>query len=235
MVRHITQRRKSLGMSQEELANRLGISRPTLIKIEKGERALSDEEQNKLEAIFTLAEGHINDEDMRISVPQKNIEKFQAVLLYVLNKVGAKPNVGQTVLYKLLYFIDFDYYEKYEEQLMGLSYIKNTHGPTPREFGVIVNQMAQQGDLEPIRSRHFAYEQKKYLPRKLPDLSVLSAQEQKMIDDVLQRYADKSATALSEMSHRDTPWKATEDGQDIDYELAFYRPDEFSVREYGEL
>jgi len=30
-----------------------------------------------------------------------------------------------TVLYKILYFIDFDYYEKYEEQLMGALYIKN--------------------------------------------------------------------------------------------------------------
>ena len=56
-----------------------------------------------------------------------------------------------------------------------------------------------------------------------------------MVDDVLRRYADKSATQLSEMTHRDTPWKVTEDGQNIDYEFAFYRPDEFSVRDYGEL
>lgn len=61
--------------------------------------------------------------DIRISIPENNIEKFKQVFLYILSKVGAKPNVGQTVLYKLLYFIDFDYYELYEKQLMGLSYI----------------------------------------------------------------------------------------------------------------
>lgn len=61
--------------------------------------------------------------DIRISIPENNIEKFKQVFLYILSKVGARPNVGQTVLYKLLYFIDFDYYELYEKQLMGLSYI----------------------------------------------------------------------------------------------------------------
>jgi hypothetical protein len=44
-----------------------------------------------------------------------------------LRKVGGKPNEGMTVIYKRLYFIDFDYYEKYEYQLMGLVYVKNHH------------------------------------------------------------------------------------------------------------
>jgi len=63
----------------------------------------------------------------------------------------------------------------------------------------------------------------------------MSALELEMIDDVLQRYGDKTATQLSQMTHRDTPWSATGDGKNIDYELAFYRPDEFSVRDYGAL
>jgi hypothetical protein len=30
--------------------------------------------------------------EMRISVPQKNIEKFKQVILYILTKIGAKSN-----------------------------------------------------------------------------------------------------------------------------------------------
>lgn len=235
MGKKIVNRRKALGLSQQELAARLGMSRPTLIKVEKGDRSLTGSEKQKLEAVFSSLEESGTSDTMRIALPEQNIEKFQAVLLYVLENVGAKPNVGQTVLYKLLYFIDFDYYEKYERQMMGLTYIKNTHGPTPREFKTIVEKMTVNGDIEPIRSRHFTYEQKKYLPRRTPDLSLLSGQELELIDEVLQRYGDKSATMLSEMSHRDTPWKATEDGENIDYELAFYRPEEFSVRDYDAL
>ena len=44
---------------------------------------------------------------------------FREVVLYVLDKVGDLPETGETVLHKLLYFIDFDFYEKYEESLMG--------------------------------------------------------------------------------------------------------------------
>lgn len=233
----LQKKRKDLGISQQELANRLGMSRPTLIKVEKGERQLTDKEKSKLEAIFSFFESDpaTQDSEMRINIPQKDIEKFKQVLLYVLQKVGAKPNVGMTVLYKLLYFIDFDYYEKYEKQLIGLTYIKNTHGPTPREFKKVVDEMMEDENIVEVKSKFFAYDQKKFLPRTQPDLSLLSGRELEMIDDVLDRYADRSAAQLSEMTHRDMPWKATEHGQNIDYEFAYYRSDEFSVREYEDL
>ena len=73
-------------------------------------------------------------------VKPENLKKFKEVLLYILSKVGSKPNVGETVLYKLLYFIDFDYYEKFEEQFIGATYIKNHYGPTPIEFKKIVRR-----------------------------------------------------------------------------------------------
>ena len=52
-----------------------------------------------------------------------------------------------TVLYKLLYFIDFDYYEKFEEQLVGATYIKNHFGPTPVEFKKIVDTIKLKREL----------------------------------------------------------------------------------------
>jgi hypothetical protein len=59
---------------------------------------------------------------MRISEPQMNIEKFRQVCKYILAKTGNLPSV------ELLYFIDFDYYELFEEQLMGLKYVKTANG-----------------------------------------------------------------------------------------------------------
>lgn len=231
----IKKQRKKLGLSQNDVAKRLGVSRPTYIKMESGERPLSQAESVRLKEIFASVGELGTHRDMRINVPQQHLEKFKQVLLYVLQEVGARPNVGMTVLYKLLYFIDFDFYEKYEEQLMGLTYIKNTHGPTPREFVSVVRDMQASGELVEVKSKYFAHEQKKFLPNRKPDLSLLKAQELALIDDVLSRYAGKSATQLSEMTHRDTPWQASKEGKDIDYELAFYRSEEFSVREYEAL
>ncbi|MEX0919073.1 MAG: type II toxin-antitoxin system antitoxin SocA domain-containing protein [Candidatus Paceibacterota bacterium] len=232
----LREKRKKMGLSQTELAGLLGVSRPTLAKIEKNERPLNKVETEKLKDIFESFElDHQTQGDIRINIPAGNINKFKQVLLYILEKVGAKPNVGMTVVYKLLYFIDFNYYEKYETQLMGLTYFKNTHGPTPREFKKVVDEMKKSGELVEVGSKSFAYDQKKFLPRLKSDLSVISGQELEVIDNVLDKYADRTAKQLSLMTHRDMPWKATKHGENLDYELAFYRPDEFSVREYEEL
>lgn len=217
---------------QKELIAILGISRPLISAIQNDKRDLTEEQQSKLEEYFS-ALGDLS--DMRIDIPQKNLEKFKQVLLYILNKVGAKPNVGQTVLYKLLYFIDFDYYEKHEEQLMGLTYIKNTYGPTPREFKTVIDEMISQGVIDSVKAKHFAHEQQKFLPVIEPDISTFTAQEIAMVDSVLKRYSDFSASKLSELSHEDTPWQMAGDKENIDYEFAFYRPERFSVREYSAL
>jgi len=226
--------RKKFGMSQEELARRLNMSRPTLINLEKGERPLKLEEENKVKEIFGIVEAHESkfDESVRIEIPQKKLDKFKQVFLYILERVGGKPNVGLTVLYKLLYFIDFDYYEKYEEQLMGLTYIKNHHGPTPKEFIKVIEDMKKKKEIEEVKSRYFTFEQRKYLPRINADLSQLNGRELEMIEAVLARLSDKSATELSDYSHADVPWSSHEDGEEINYESVFYRNDPYSVRKY---
>lgn len=59
---------------------------------------------------------------IRNNIPKQNFEKAKEVILCVLQKLGI---CEAEYLQNLMYFIDFDYYEKYEEQLMGLIYYKN--------------------------------------------------------------------------------------------------------------
>ncbi len=250
--------REEKGMSQEEAAKALGLTRPTYIQMERGAREPRLSELRKLCAMFDVHPDFFLHDDrsareryqvvlkeertaskrkepsFRISVPQGKIAVFKEVLLYILNKVGAKPNVGETVFYKLLYFIDFDYYEKYEEQLMGATYIKNHYGPTPLEFSSIVEKMLKDGEIGKVQSKYFRHEQKKYIPIREPDLTVLNARQVKHIDDVLARLSDMNASQLSEYSHKDVPWIAAEDAQPLQYEAVFYRTPETSVRSYDE-
>ena len=246
--------REKLGLSQEVASKKLGISRVSLSQIENGDRKLTAEEMAKMSAAFNVNANVLLDlaqdievilqkdkelmpegkDEIRISVPQENLNKFKEVLLYILDKVGSKPNIGETVLYKLLYFIDFDYYEKFEEQLIGAKYQKNHYGPTPVEFAKIVEAMEENGDLEEVQSQYFQYPQRKYLPIRLADLSNLSAEEIKTIDEVLERLSDMNANQISDYSHGDVPWKTTDDGEIIDYESVFYRTSPYSVRKYNE-
>jgi transcriptional regulator with XRE-family HTH domain len=126
----IIELRNKYGYSQEDIASRLNMSRPTFAKIESGEKKINKIEEEKIREIFSFYEDIKDraDKNIRIDLPKKDIKKFKEILLYILEKVGAEPNVGMTVIYKLLYFIDFDYYEKYEKQIMGLTYFKNNFG-----------------------------------------------------------------------------------------------------------
>jgi uncharacterized phage-associated protein len=66
------------------------------------------------------------------------------------------------------------------------------------------------------------------------DLTELRASEKEVIDRVIEQMSDWSATMISEYSHKDLPWEATEEGKDISYELAFYRELPYSVRFYND-
>ncbi|MCK4745238.1 DUF4065 domain-containing protein [Candidatus Parcubacteria bacterium] len=250
--------RQKSNVSQEFLAKKIGVSRPTYSQIEKGERKMLVEEAQKLALFFGLSledflSGKENispkveleknakrtkekkrKQEMRISVPQEKVEKFRETLLYILEKIGARPNIGEAVVCKLMYFIDFDYYEKFEEQLMGAKYIKNHFGPTPAAFPEIVKQMEKDGDLTPVVKKYFQHDQKKYLPRRKADLSNFSAREKDLIDWEIERFKDFNATKIKEYSHKDVPWIGAENLQPIEYEAVFYRTDEFSVRQYDD-
>lgn len=242
--------REKLAMSQEKLASVLNISRPAVSQIENGERRINAEELRSLAITFNISidrllnlekEPEINlelenlkplNQVIRIDIPQKNLQKFKEALLYILGQVGSRPNIGETVLYKLLYFIDFDHYEKYEEQLIGATYQKNHYGPTPVEFLKVIEQMIRDQEIEKIKSDYYQYPQTKYLPLRQPNLTVLKASEIQIIDEVLSRLGDMNASQISDYSHNDVPWLTTKDGEIIPYEAVFYRCPPYSRREY---
>ena len=254
LAKFIQQQRKKNGLTQEYLASELGISRPTYMQIERGKRELTVIEAKKLAEIFGITledflagkalQHKVTIEqkkkkagkhtDLQIRITKKNMEKFEQVILYILEKVGSKPNVGETVLHKLLYFIDFDYYEKFEENLMGATYIKNYHGPTAVELGKIIADMQEKGEIEAVKSKYFKYEQQKYLPLKRANLDELSAREIGHIDNVLARLSDKNAREIENYSHEDIPWKAAKEGKPLSYESVFYRDEKYSVRNYDD-
>ena len=192
-------------VSHEKLAEIFGISRPTAAKIINGEKDMTISELRKLAEMLGISIDEVLGEQKpqeiilkkciaktepiseRISVPAENVEKFKNVLLYITQKIGALPNVGQTVLYKILYFCDFDYYEMYEKQLIGARYIRNHYGPTPVAFAKIVKEMIHDGQLIEVKTKYFNKDQAKYIPVVQPNLSVLSGQELKLIDKEIER------------------------------------------------
>jgi transcriptional regulator with XRE-family HTH domain len=111
----VTELRKRKGLSQEDLAKQVQISRSSLTQIELGNRGVDVLEMYKLSVHlgFSLDEFLSPDFDQqadsgiqeqllegkreRIAMPSIPIEKFKNTLLYILERCAGKPNVGETV------------------------------------------------------------------------------------------------------------------------------------------
>jgi len=92
-------------------------------------------------------------------------------LLYLLERCAGKPNIGETVLYKLLYFCNFNFYELNEESLTGARYKKLTFGPMPQRLDQIIQQMIGKGQLQRIKSEYRGFPQTRYIPLEKADLT----------------------------------------------------------------
>lgn len=250
--KRIVELRKIKGYSQEDLAKFLKIPRSSIAQMELGNRNVSVMELIRLSNILgfsmdnflsrdykvkkeTASEEEVvpAKQEMRISNPELQLKKFKNILLYILERCGGKPNVGEAMLYKLLYFSDFNFYEIYEEHMTGAQYRKLPFGPVPQMLDGIINQMIKTKHLQRFKTEYYGYPQTRFIPLVKADLTEMSAAEKQVIDSVIDRFSDWSASAISEYSHKDLPWKATDDGDIIDYELVFYRDPAFSVRTYN--
>ncbi|MBK6901273.1 MAG: helix-turn-helix domain-containing protein [Saprospirales bacterium] len=223
--------RKAKGLSQEDLAKSIGISRPSLTQIELGNRSIDIFELQRLSMALEFS---LNDflspdlpavdeihskkrmqedkNDIRISVPDLQVDKFKNVLLYILESCAGKPNIGET----------------------ALRYKKLPFGPVPHEMTGILNQMIGEGRMKRIKTEYHGFAQTRYLPLEKANLTQLSAAEKTVIDHVIQQMSDWSASMISDYSHKDMPWLATQEGDYISYNLAFYRELPYSVRLYEE-
>lgn len=94
--------------------------------------------------------------------------------------------------------------------------------------------MIEKRQLKRVKTNHHGYLQTRYLPLEKANLTKLKASEKEVIDRVVEQLSDWSATAISAYSHKDMPWLASKEGEEINYELAFYRDAPFSVRNYGD-
>jgi transcriptional regulator with XRE-family HTH domain len=244
--------RKEKGFSQQDIANILQMSRPSFTQMELGNRNLSVIELKKISDALTismdklLSNDYVSSENLietkqghtkpaiRISVPTLNVDKMKNILLYILEKCAGKANVGETILYKLLYFSDFNYYEIFEDHLSGAEYRKLAYGPVPQKLDSIIYQMIEQKQLKRLKLNYHGFPQTRYIPLVKPNLLHLKASEKDIIDKVIEQYSDWSASALSDYSHKAMPWLASNNGDLIDYELVFYRETPYTVRNYQE-
>ncbi|WP_298501078.1 Panacea domain-containing protein [uncultured Methanobrevibacter sp.] len=149
-----------------------------------------------------------------------NSDKFKAMIHYIISRCESGDNFA---LFKLLYFSDFDYYEKYEQPISGETYVRKTGCPVPSHFQKAIEELVGDGKIEECPNYQ-------YSSLAEPDLSSLTLNEIQVIDDVIDGI---SHFKQSRHSHGDIPLRLANDGEPLIYEAVFYREPQYSVRDYA--
>jgi len=158
-----------------------------------------------------------------------NRKKYQNAVLYLCQKLKGEVR-GKKKLAKLLYFVDFDLYEKEQKVVTGDIYFAYPMGPFPEALEEITKEMVKKKILaiKQVKEAEGYNATEIYKCLTEPDPSVFNEEEKKMLDRVILKYGNLTGKQLEELSHTEAPYIGTELRKEIPYELAFYRGTDFS-------
>ncbi len=158
-----------------------------------------------------------------------NEKKYKNAVLFFAKKVQ-NGTLGKLKMMKLLYFLDFDFFEKYGKSVTGDAYLRFENGPVPQNAEKILKAM--DGKDIKITKRKVAngYNDQQHIESlKDFDMNVFSKEELMMLEEVADKWEKFSGSEMKMATHGEAPWIATEPNGIIDYNLAYYR------NKYGEM
>jgi len=158
-----------------------------------------------------------------------NEKKYRNVILYFAKNVGSGSVWGKKKMYKLLYYLDFDFFEKYEKPITGDIYHKLQMGPAPSYFDAIAFELKREGKLKISRGKTGAGLNDAVVYKALvrPDRNAFTEQEKKMLNRIIKLYGNKSGAQLEALTHKEAPYLAVDEGEEMPLELAHYRGTKF--------
>ena len=152
-----------------------------------------------------------------------NKEKYKEAVLYIANTL--KKIEGMKKAYKLLYFLDFDFYEAYGKPFTGEKYKSLQMGPVPMYFTGIIDELIKEKKIRLEKKRMsptHEYDAIVYQPLKKPTFR-FSTQEKKMLNRIIRLYGSRTGKELEKLTHSEAPYNAVELHQVIPYEYSIYR------------
>ncbi|MFA6097274.1 MAG: Panacea domain-containing protein [Candidatus Paceibacterota bacterium] len=151
-----------------------------------------------------------------------NEKKYKEIILYLAEKLGGEIK-GKKKLAKLLYFVDFDYFEKFNKSLTGDVYKALPMGPFPITMEKVLADMnGKEIDIKQEKERADFNPTEIYKARRKIERN-FSKEEHEILDRVILKYGHLSGKQLEDLTHAEAPYIGTAPNQEIAYELAFYR------------
>jgi DNA-binding XRE family transcriptional regulator/uncharacterized phage-associated protein len=206
------------GMTQEEVAKVIGVSRPTYASIEAGKQELSLEEAQKFVEHFNLSI------DFLLTGNLPDINKYkQMILAFLRSDLSRDGKVPKTKLAKLLYLADFSWYYDNLNSMSGMPYRKITYGPVPDMIFRALDELEESGKI--LIERKPGSDGKEAILIKEVDsnsnqkLNEISDKEKKRISEVAIKWKNKTTNDIVNFTHNQLPYFLCRENQVIPYSL----------------
>lgn len=162
---------------------------------------------------------------------QLNEDKYRSAILYFAQHIH---NLGKVKLWKLLFYLDFDHYERHHVSVTGEVYLRWDNGPVPKHGALVLERMAADGDVviheePPLRPGY--HPQMKVVALHPADKSVFSESEWDTLLSVARKWKYHTGRDMIHATHGEPSWQQTEPNAVIDYALALERDKENSSPE----
>ncbi len=213
-IQSIKNLRAERGISQLNLAQKLGISRASYIAIEQGKRDL------------TLPEAHKIADTLGVTLKElesgitPNYEKYKQMILEFLRLGGdADGKITKTKLAKLLYLTDFAWYYDHFESMSGMEYRRIKYGPVPDMYFPAIDELFEQGkiNISPTDEGAMMIEQTEGAQRDA--LGAINIKEKALIKKIAEKWKGKRTNEIVDFTHNQLPYKLCSDNEIIPYEL----------------
>lgn len=207
VVENITNIRKARGLTQEHVADVLGMNRATYINVEAGKRDLTTGEIEKLSAFFNVPIPELFDQP-------RNNEKFKQMYFYILRHF--KKGIPKTKLAKLLYLADFSSFYDNLLPMSGVRYVRREYGPVADIFFEMTDDLYDKGKID-IEKLDYAFMIKPTTTEREDGL--LTDDDKRRLSKICDFWKDKRTSEVVNFTHEQKPWKACRDGEYIPYSL----------------
>jgi uncharacterized phage-associated protein len=152
-----------------------------------------------------------------------NETKYKNAILFFANKIR-NGTLGKLKVMKLLYFLDFDFFEKYGKSVTGDEYLRFENGPVPRMAEKILKSMAGKEIKITTHKMPKGYNDQQHIePLAEFNSAAFSKEEILMMDEIANKWEKFSGSEMKTASHGEAPWIATKPDGIIDYNLSYYR------------
>lgn len=216
-IQKIKEYRIKKGLSQEQIAKAIGVSRPTYTSIEAGKQELSLDEAKKLATLFAIGV----DELLSGAIP--DIQKYKHMMLaYLRMHVSKDGKIPKTKLAKLLYLADFAWFYNHLESMSGMQYRKLTYGPVPDTFFRAIDELEETGKIVIERKNEDGKEMfliSESECNRNEKIQTLSSDEEVLMKKIAEKWKDKKTQEIVNFTHNQLPYFLCRDNELIPYEL----------------